>query len=381
MTRANNSLKMKETNKLRVLGLIREREISRADIARATGLSRAAITFITDELIKEGLICEGEAKKSQNGRRPTMLKICSDAYLAVGIDINRDACNVTVVDFSSFVRVQCAVELGADADMTVQALVNAINHSIDENLSGIKVLGVGICCPGPIDRARGAILNPPGLEVFHNYTIVDKLRDSLGLPVYLEKDTNALALAQKNAAHIGGDFLYLLADHGLGCSYVKDGKVFSGRGGMGCEIGHVTIKLDGERCRCGNIGCAELYASIPAALTLANKKGVECDSWEGLVSLCEADDKLARSTMREYGEILATACVGAVNLFEPDYIVLGGKLKEAENTLRDAIEQAVDQRSLSRGTRKVKVISSSQKEDSRATSAAQIVIEKYLMGE
>jgi predicted NBD/HSP70 family sugar kinase len=85
--------------------------------------------------------------------------------------------------------------------------------------------------------------------------------------------------------------------------------------------------------------------------------------------------------MREYGEILATACVGAVNLFEPDYIVLGGKLKEAENTLRDAIEQAVDQRSLSRGTRKVKVISSSQKEDSRAISAAQIVIEKYLMGE
>lgn len=381
MTKANNSLLMKEMNRKKILSLIRKKAQSRADIARSTGLSRAAVSIIADDLIKDGLIVEGETVKSETGRRPTMLSICPDAYISIGIDLSRTGCNISYIDFASKVVFKSYVALCESADLTILKVCQSVRAELSERFPSKKVLGIGVCCPGPIDAEMGVILNPPGLEMFHNFGIVDSITSHLGLSVFLEKDTNALAISEKNAGKFEGDIVYLLADHGIGCGVVKDGKLFGAKGGMGCEIGHVTLKFDGERCRCGNVGCAELYASIPAILKIAADTFGESIDWGTLVEMAEKDIRVANDLMQRYADMLSTVCVGAVNLFEPDYIVLGGELKYAEGILAPLIEQRIASSCLSRAKRNVRVIGTAFGDNARAYAAAELVIENYFVGE
>ena len=380
MTGANNSLLMKEQNRQKVLSLIREKEQSRAQISRATGLSRAAVTLIVEGLIKEGLIIEGESVKSDTGRRPTMLKLHPDAYIAIGVDVSRDKLCVSYTDFTSKTVYENTVALGDDADSSVNALCDSIKSELRDRFADKKILGVGICCPGPVDTINGVILNPPGLESFHNYNIKQAVEQRLNLPVTVQKDTNALAIAEKNAGKLDGDTLFLLADHGLGCGVIKDGKLLTAKGGMGCEIGHVTLKYDGEKCRCGNVGCAELYVSVPALLEKAQKTlGRSIELCE-LVKMADCGEQKAKSLMDEYSAMLATVCVGAVNLFEPEYIVLGGELKRASGVISKAIERRIAESRLSRGSGQVLVSGSILGENARACAAAELVIEDYFLG-
>ena len=376
----NNSLLMKETNRQKVLSLIRDESLSRADIARATGLSRAAVTLIVDGLIMDGLVLEGDAVRSDTGRRPTMLKIRPEAFVSIGIDVSRAGCNVAFTNFDSEILYEMHVDFKHDANSSVKTLCERIRGVIRERLDTSKILGVGVCCPGPIDSDRGVILNPPGLDEFYNFNIKDAICAELDLPVLLEKDTNALAVSEKNACKLNGDLLFLLADHGIGGGVIKDGKLFCAKGGMGCEIGHVTLKFDGERCRCGNIGCAELYASIPAILNKAERALGERVDWQTLVKMATDNDGMALSVMHEYAAILATVCTGAVNLFEPDFIVLGGELKSATHILKPEIEKKLECSTLSRSARKVCVQRSALGENSRAFATSELVIENYLNG-
>lgn len=376
----NNSLLMKETNRQELLYLIRERPQSRADLARATGLSRAAVTLIVDGLIKEGLVIEGNAVKSETGRRPTILNVNPEAYIAVGVDISREGCQLTFSDFASNVLYENTVPICDDADTTVKYICDSIQAALHERFFERRLLGVGVCCPGPIDSDAGVILNPPGLEVFNGYNIRSIMESRLSLPVYLEKDTNALAIAEKNKAHLDSDFLFLLTDHGVGCGVIKNGKLFCSKGGMGCEIGHVTLKIDGERCRCGNVGCAELYASIPAMLNKASEIFGKRIDWHTIIELAELSDERATAILNEYAALLSVVCTGAVNLFEPEYIVLGGELKHAAKLIKHKVEERINMSSLSRAAREVKVICSSLGENTRAHAASELVIEKYFGG-
>ena len=380
MACVNNSLLMKEENRLKILSLVREKEQSRADIARSTGLSRAAVTLIVDALIKDGLIVEGEAVRTGVGRRPTKLEVCPDAYVAIGIDLSRIGCNVSYINFASKTVMEDSIPFMTDADSTISAVCDSINHALETKFSGKRILGVGVCCPGPIDSQNGVILNPPGLEMFHGFGVKQAIESRIDLRVLLEKDTNALAVCEKNIRKTDEDIVYLLADHGIGCGVIKDSKLLCSKGGMGCEIGHVTLKYDGERCRCGNVGCAELYASIPAILDKANKETAKKFDFSTFIELVNGGDHKAKRIMVDYTSILSAVCVGAVNLFEPDVIVLGGQLKQAEKLLSESIEQKLLGATLSCGHRKVRVLGSVLGENARAYSAAELVIERYLIG-
>ncbi|MBE6583714.1 MAG: ROK family transcriptional regulator [Ruminococcaceae bacterium] len=380
MTRVNNSLYMKETNKLRILDLIRKGECSRADVARVTGLSRAAVTIIVDDLIKNTLVLEGHAAKSDSGRRPTMLKLNPDAYIAIGVDVSREGCGILFSDFTSRPVFKSRVELCYSAEQTVDEICEIIKTELQNLFAHRRVLGIGVCCPGPVDTQSGTILNPPGLDMFHNFKIKEAVEQRLSLRVTLQKDTNALAVAERNVSGIDGDLMFILADHGLGCGIIKDGKIFCGYGGMGCEIGHTTVKFDGDTCRCGNVGCAELYASIPSILKNAKDAGCECENISDLVKLAKEGDSCAAEALRCGGEMLGVACVNAVNIFEPDYIVLGGELGESSFIIKEAIKNRIDMTGISRDRHSVHVVCSALDEDARAFAAAETVIEGYILG-
>ncbi|MBQ8893010.1 MAG: ROK family transcriptional regulator [Clostridia bacterium] len=360
MLRPNNSSYMKLKNRAEILRLIRADGMSRAELSRQTGLSRAAVTIIVDQLLSEGIIKEGEAVKSESGRYPTALHLDSAARYAAGIDISREGCRVGVADFGGRLLEQRFIAVAESPQKTVELAAGELKELL---AAKENVLGVGICVPGPVDVFKGSVLRPPGLDLWHSFDIVDAFEQQLQLPVLLEKDTNALALAEKNMARVGENFIFLLADHGLGCGLIQNGKLFKGFGGFGCELGHISVDRNGPLCRCGNRGCAELYASIPAAEKVAKK------SWNEF----KKDEQL----LLNLAEMLALACINAVNLLEPEEIVLGGKLADAPPLLAERLERALAQRCMTRLYHKVKVRRSVLPENARTVAAAGLVLENF----
>ena len=366
---------MRESNRRLIVDLIRKKPLSRADLARAMGLSRAAVTILTDSLIEQGIIINGEAVKSDSGRRPTLLHLNPNAFISIGVDLCREGCEIMLTDFSGKEISKKQMNFLDNAEKTVSLICEEITLALANTSNRAAILGLCICTPGPIDSAKGLILNPSGFSLFHNYDIKRAFSRRFPFPVYLEKDTNVLAIAEKRREDIQGDLLFLLADHGIGCSIIKDGHLFLGRDGMGGELGHTTVDINGPLCVCGNVGCAELYASIPATLKKAKAK-----SWDDLIANAQGGDRRATEALREQGKILSALCVNAANLFEPHNIILGGNLVKAEFVLRDMIQNALDHSAFSRSMHEFRVYSSCLGENARAYAAAMTVLEYYFNG-
>ncbi len=363
MNKANNSLLMKEQNRSHVLRLIRKSPLSRAEIARSTGLTRAAVSIIVDKLLEESLIFEGEAVKSSSGRHPTLLHINNSAFYAFGVDITRDGCYLSLCDFSGNIVKKDFLPFQESRERTMD--------KIESHFKGFSenILGIGISSPGPVDINSGKILDVPDLEHFKNFNIKEAIESRLNIPVFFEKDTNALALSEKNLTN-NDNFLYILADHGLGGAFIKDGSLFKGAKGLGCEIGHISLNVNGEKCSCGNRGCAGLYTSVQAVTKKASKKSFS-EALDGAFS----GDKKCLEAFSFQGKMLGHALTTFVNLFEPERIILGGEIKKAIYFLKPEIEKVLKAHTLSRSISSVIIEGSAL--DDRASSPAQLVLEDY----
>ena len=371
MNKPNNSSLMKAQNRSLCLCLIRQQPLSRAELARKTGLTRAAVSIIIDGLLQEGVIIEGDAVKSLNGRHPTLLHLNPTAFYIIGIDILRDGWLLVLTDFAGNIIKSFAEKFEKTETDTVNAFSKKINQLKKEY---DNILGIGIIAPGPVDQENGIILNPPDLKMFNNFNIVKAIKDATKTDnVCFEKDTNALALAEKVAGN-RDNFLYLLADSGLGSAFIKEGALFKGVSGFGCEIGHISLNVFGETCFCGNKGCAELYTANPRIAKSGGQKDYN--------TLCEnalKGDKNAISALNYQGEMLGLTLVSFINLFEPESIILGGDLIKGSFITVEKIKDVIGKYAISRTTRKVDVLVSSLKEDARAKACANLIIENYLV--
>lgn len=358
----------KQGNALLILRLLRYEPLSRAELSRKTGLTRAAITGIVDSLINEGLLREGTVEKTSFGRRPTMLELSPEAYYSVGIDLARDGVRLCILDFSMKTVFECFWSSETDREVIIDGIVkNVLDFKTNHT-----VLGMGIVSPGPVDSGRGKILEPSGFEAWHGFDI-GIFSERCGLEAVLQKDTAALAVAEKRFKGADSSFLVLLADHGLGGGFIYKGELFESSFGSGCEIGHISIDIDGEKCSCGNRGCAELYASVPSALKAAKKKNLNY-SWCELVN---QKNKLCTEILEKQAEALASVCISAVNMLEPEMIILEGELCFAFDFMKSRIEKVISERCFTENGKKVCVEASSLPKNARAFSAANLVFEKY----
>ena len=134
-------------------------------------------------------------------------------------------------------------------------------------------MGLGITAPGPLDSGKGTILNPPNFKKWKNTAIVSELKKTFDFDIMLENNASALAVAEKNygAARGFSDFILLVVDTGVGAGIITDGSLYKGSNSLGAELGHTSIIYNGKKCDCGNNGCLEVYASVPAILEEAQK--------------------------------------------------------------------------------------------------------------
>ncbi|MEU1334285.1 ROK family transcriptional regulator [Streptomyces sp. NPDC005865] len=302
-----------------VLDLLRaagEKGISRLELAERTGLTPQAVSKITARLRAEGFAAEAGRRASTGGKPRTVLRLVPGAGHAVGLHLDRDELTAVLVDLTGSVvaerRAPLAFGAGAEAVVETAAgeveellgagrgVSGAVPGAMSGAVSGL-VSGVGVALPGPLDHAEGVLRRVTGFPEWDGFALRDALGARLGLPVVVDKDTNAAALGLALAGD-ADSFAYLHLGTGLGAGLVLDGALYRGaRTGAG-EFGHQVLQLDGPRCGCGDRGCVE--------------------------ALCLA--AVAEGDVEEAARVLGTAAGNLVALLDVDRVLLGGRTVFAE---------------------------------------------------
>jgi predicted NBD/HSP70 family sugar kinase len=379
-----NSQEMKAGNRLGVLRLIRRGPIARSEIARDMGLTRAAISLIAGALHSEGLIFESGRRESAVGRQPTLVDLNPDYAYSLGMTVSRTGAEVGVCDLKGRLLCRTPVDIaGASRSEALLRLKNAAKVLLQRYPPDNRHwLGLGISTPGPVDVLSGQILNPPNFDRWHGTQMCDEMRD-IGLgQVFLENNSQALTMAEK-AYGIGRQcqrFILLVVEAGIGGGIVLGEHLYSGWHGFGNEIGHTSINQNGPLCDCGLRGCVELYASVPKLLAIARKRYPRIASWRDFMDLASSGYRLCENLLEQQIRALGTAVVNALNILEPDAIVLTGDILYKGEALRSGIERFVAGSAINRRLRQVPVHLSPLGERPELMAAAEIVMEQFFQG-
>lgn len=359
MKRGTNSALMKENNRRLILNLIRRGSYSRVDIANITGLTKATVTILTDEMIQEGLIKEeNQYEHTGVGRRPVYLRLCEESLFAVGFSLTRTGYQAGLFNFAGeTVEAEDCRYSDGTAENTLEDMAKIVKRYKSKIPEG-SMVGIGFASPGPIDYKAGIVLNPPNFEKWHNCKVVEKLSAMCGVPVILENISNALAIGEQyfGSCRNEDNYAYIVIDEGIGSGIVVNGQVYRGESGCGNELGHTSVRFDGLPCICGNRGCLECYASIPAIL-----KNTGYKTWR------EAVDCGDYELIEREAEYLACALVTLINLFDLVKIVLGGDIAYKGEIIAEILRNKVEMRTIVRHPVRV---SSSSAEQSKAVAAA-----------
>ena len=285
-----------------------------------------------------------------------MTQTSANASPVVGVDIGGTKVAVGFVDSNGTILKQLRKPMisTGDAEAGFKAVTAAIDTllteagiSLAEGEAHGKIRGVGICAPGPLDPKTGIVVNPPNLPCWRNFPLAARLAEIYRVPVKVDNDANAAALAETywGAARGYRYVFYATVGTGIGSGIVFDGRIYHGKTGAAGEGGHVSIDYRGPRCNCGKLGCIEILAAGPAIvlrarnkltaelsvksprksviLDLANGK-IEAVTSEMVGQAFAAGDALAREILQEITELLTVWLGNIVDLLDPDVIVMGG---------------------------------------------------------
>jgi predicted NBD/HSP70 family sugar kinase len=341
---------LRERNRLRVIDALRRRgTVSRADIARQTGLSRSTVSSLVSELQASGLVIESEIaggpQGTQGGRPPVMLALDRSAGALVGIDFGHRRLRVAVADLSYTVLAESHLELEVDnhASDGLDTAADLVNTVLDD--AGVergRVLAAGMGLPGPIDRGSGLVNSQAILPSWVGLDATAEMQERLGMPVHLDNDANVGALGE-SVFGAGADvavMAYVRLSDGIGAGLVFGGRIFRGAGGTAGEIGHVLVDPQGPICRCGNRGCLETFAAGPALCDLLRRSHGPL-TVPRLLELAAEGDAGCRRVIADAGAVVGRALADLCNYLNPGRIVVGGELSAAGELLLEPLRDAV----------------------------------------
>jgi len=266
-----------------------------------------------------------------------------NARSVLGVDIGGTKIAVGIVDRAGKILAQGRTPMVANG--TPEAAFDAVVRAIDSMLStrGTEIGGIGICAPGPLDPKSGVVLNPPNLPCWRNFPLAEKVRAKYSVPVRVDNDANAAALAETlwGAAQGFRYVFYATIGTGIGTGIVFDSAIYHGKTGSAGEGGHVSIDYHGPVCGCGKRGCIEILAAGPAIGARARAKvaaeplrgktilklaggNVSAITSQHVREAFESDDPLAREVLEETVQLLTIWLGNIVDLLDPDVIVIGG---------------------------------------------------------
>jgi len=263
-----NGATAREINCRVILDLIRNfQPISRADLARRSGLQRSTVSAIVDQLSAERWVNEGALRTLPRGRKPTTLHLNADRAVIIGVDLRPGTTRMALVKLdTSFILKTTVPTEGTAAQFT--ARLSARMAALMAAHPELNFEGIGVSLPGRVDSGSHKLVFAPNLP-WQNLDLKNPLERATGLPVGLDNAANACALAEIWCGRHADNVRNLIAvtvSEGIGTGIIVDGQLVRGASGMAGEFGHVSLDENGRRCNCGNSGCWEVFASNTAAV-------------------------------------------------------------------------------------------------------------------
>lgn len=325
--------------------------VPRIDLAEKTGISRATVTTITADLLREGLIEEVSAdsdhRDTRRGRPRVDLKIRGAARLLAGAKISQNSISMVLLDFEGTQLADLEVALDrsvfdkASLADRLADLSRDLAAKIGKSLTDISGLGVGIA--GIVDARNGFVHWSPTLDQ-RNVELGGVLGECLGLPVYLDNDANLVAMAEKSfgLGQKHSDFIVVTIESGVGMGIFIGDEVYRGTRGCGAEFGHTKVHLDGALCRCGQRGCLEAYVADYALLREATSAGGEpATDLETLLKGVRRGDPISTSIIKRAGRMFAMGLANIVNIFDPELIILAGEQTRFDHLYAEDVIEAI----------------------------------------
>ncbi len=372
---------VKKNNKALVLQLIIEKEpISRADIAQVSGLHKATVSSLVNELLEEELIYESGPGESSGGRRPVILHFNKVAGFAIGIDIGVNYVLSVLTDLKGNILIEKNQPLEQTVYSEVMSIVkNMIQLLIDEMpASRYGIVGIGVGVPGIVNK-EGAVLLAPNLG-WKNVQLKTDLENEFRVPVMIENEANAGAVGEQQFG-AGQDYqniIYISAGIGIGVGIILNKVLYQGRNGFSGEMGHMIIDINGKLCNCGSRGCWEAYASENALLELAGKN---TDSLEALIKRAENGDEAAKHLFGEIGQYLGFGINNIINTFNPDQVIIGNRLAMAKEWMEQPIRTIIENHTLSHHQKELQLDFSKLGKYSTVLGVSAFVVENFIKEE
>ncbi len=371
---------IRDINRQIVLNYVREREpISRAEIARETDLQRSTISAIVGALKTEGLVEEVGEGESTGGRRPTLLKLRTKGAIAIGVAITPTCTTVATSDLAGRVVEQEEFLTDPDPNKTLNEVIALVRELSGRHKGSIEAVGVSL--PGLVDPSTGKAVYVPYFK-WRDIAISEVISAAVGLPVVIDNDANAVALAElwfgRPEVSDARDFILVLVAEGVGTGIIFDGQVYRGQHGAAGEFGHMVIGTHAPvPCSCGNRDCWEAFSSERAAVARYLKLSGEASTtplgFRQLVDRALDGEAHAKAALIDTALCLGVGISNLIVGFSPEAVVVGGEIARAWSLVESALTETIE-RSVRRGLASARILPSTLGEKPTLRGALSLVL-------
>lgn len=353
--------------------------LSRADISALTGLNKATVSSLVQDLIDSGLVREIGTGQSSGGRKPVLLEFVAESGYAVGVDLGVNYVRGVLTDLRGGIAVERTAQLAKTSPDEVFGILRPFIQSLIDEApeSAFGVVGIGVGVPGLVDRG-GAVLYAPNLG-WRDVPLQDALNRAFGIPVLIDNEANVGAIGERKfgSGRGIGSMIYVSVGMGIGTGLILQKELYKGAAGFSGELGHLSIEASGPPCRCGNRGCWELYASEQALLARAADAGIGEGTLDSLLALAEGGDEQTRALFAGIGESLGVGIANIVNVFNPEAVVIGNTMSRARPWLEEAMSRTTEARALNFHLRGIRLLFAELGDRSAVMGAAETAIAAF----
>ena len=320
--------------------------ISRAEVARLTGLTRTTVSDVVAVLLDDGVVREVGRGPSSGGKAPILVEVDHEARLVVGLDLGEEHFAGSLVNLRGEIRRTVALPVdGRDGDAAVQLVFDLLDRLLEGSTA--PLLGIGIGTPGLVDSRTGTIRRAVNLD-WRDLALGTIVAERYGVPVNVANDSQAAALAEYTFAGENRvpNLIAIRVGPGVGAGLILRGALFQGDGSGAGEIGHTVVDDHGALCRCGRTGCLETVAGMRAIeARAAAATGRETDL-EAIRMAADAGEAWATEIVEDAGAALGKAIAALVGALDVQRIVLLGPVTALGDRWLDAVRREAASRAL-----------------------------------
>jgi predicted NBD/HSP70 family sugar kinase len=366
-----------------ILELVRSGQVrTRRELQEVTGLSRSTLAIRMTQLTSAGYIRETGQVAGSTGRPAKILSFDESRQLVLAVDLGATHAHVALMDGAGVVLSEATSELriATEPDEVLRFVARRVGELLTRAGRSVpEVAGVGVGIPGPVRFATQRPNSPPVMPGWHDYPVADRLREALGVPVFLDNDANLMGLGEARARYADApSLLFVKVGTGIGAGVILHGQPERGIAGGAGDIGHIRIvgQDQGRLCSCGATGCLATEASGGALARQLAEAGRDVTSTADVARLITAGDPLTITLVERAGHLLGDVLATSVGLLNPAVLVLGGLIPSAGPQLLAAVRESIFQRTVPLATRELTIANSSLGADAAVQGARHLVIDQ-----